>query len=88
MAVPVPALVVDVDALDHNIRTIGETLPGPRLRPHVKAFKSTALARRLADAPFLGGLNICGGMLTEQHVAEAQGLAYVPPAEALAKVYA
>ena len=27
-------------------------------------------------------------MLTEQHVAEAQGLAYVPPAEALAKVYA
>ena len=35
---------------DHNIRTIGETLPGPRLRPHVKAFKSTALARRLADA--------------------------------------
>ena len=50
MAIPVPALVVDVDALDHNIRTIGETLPGPRLRPHVKAFKSTALARRLADA--------------------------------------
>ena len=42
----------------------------------------------LADAHFLGGLNICGGMLTEQHVAEAQGLAYVPPAEALAKVYA
>ena len=50
MAIPVPALVVDVDALDHNIRTIGETLPGPRLRPHVKAFKSTALALRLADA--------------------------------------
>ena len=50
MAIPVPALVVDVDALDHNIRTIGEALPGPRLRPHVKAFKSTALALRLADA--------------------------------------
>ena len=50
MAIPVPALVVDVDALDHNIRTIGETLPGSRLRPHVKAFKSTALAQRLADA--------------------------------------
>ena len=42
----------------------------------------------LADAHFLGGLNICGGMLTEQHVAKAQGLAYVPPAEALEKVYA
>ncbi|NDH23720.1 MAG: DSD1 family PLP-dependent enzyme, partial [Actinobacteria bacterium] len=50
MTIPVPALVVDVDALDHNIRTIGETLPGSRLRPHVKAFKSTALAQRLADA--------------------------------------
>ncbi|MEM8706304.1 MAG: alanine racemase [Actinomycetota bacterium] len=50
MAIPVPALVIDADALDHNIRTIGETLPGARLRPHVKAFKSTALARRLADA--------------------------------------
>ena len=50
MAIPVPALVVDADALDHNIRTIGETLPGSRLRPHVKAFKSTALAQRLADA--------------------------------------
>jgi alanine dehydrogenase len=42
----------------------------------------------LDDPHFLGGLNICGGMLTEQHVAEAQHLDYVPPAEALAKVYA
>jgi alanine dehydrogenase len=42
----------------------------------------------LSDTHFLGGLNICGGMLTEQHVAEAHRLDYVPPAEALAKVYA
>ena len=41
----------------------------------------------LADPYFLGGLNVCGGMLTESHVAEAQGLAYVDPAEALTKVY-
>ena len=47
---PTPCLVVDRAAFDHNIATIGETLPGARLRPHVKAFKSTALARRLADA--------------------------------------
>ena len=41
----------------------------------------------LADPYFLGGLNVCGGMLTETHVAEAQGLEYVDPAEALTKVY-
>lgn len=50
MPLPTPSLVIERSALDHNIATIGETLPGPRLRPHVKAFKSTALARRLADA--------------------------------------
>jgi len=50
MARPTPCLIVEREALDHNIATIGATLPGPRLRPHVKAFKSTALARRLADA--------------------------------------
>ncbi|MEM9467618.1 MAG: alanine dehydrogenase [Actinomycetota bacterium] len=41
----------------------------------------------LADPYFLGGLNVCGGMLTESHVAEAQGLDFVDPADALAKVY-
>ncbi|HEY2815069.1 MAG TPA: alanine racemase [Acidimicrobiales bacterium] len=42
-----PALLVDADAFEHNIRTMGEAWPGTRLRPHVKAWKSTALARRL-----------------------------------------
>lgn len=50
MAAPTPALVVERTALDHNIAVIGSTLPGTRLRPHVKAFKATALAQRLADA--------------------------------------
>ncbi len=45
-----PALVVDADAFAHNIATMAAALPGPRCRPHVKAFKSTDLARRLADA--------------------------------------
>ncbi len=44
-----PALVVDVDALEHNLATLTRALPGPRLRPHVKAHKCTALARRQAD---------------------------------------
>jgi D-serine deaminase-like pyridoxal phosphate-dependent protein len=43
-----PALVVEVDALDANLRTMAEALPGDRLRPHVKAHKCTALAARQA----------------------------------------
>jgi len=43
-----PALLIDAAALDHNLRTMSAALPGPRLRPHVKAHKCTALARRQA----------------------------------------
>jgi len=43
-----PALVVDADSLDHNLATMAAALPGPRMRPHVKAHKCTALARRQA----------------------------------------
>jgi D-serine deaminase-like pyridoxal phosphate-dependent protein len=45
-----PALVVDRGAFDHNVATMGAAWPGARLRPHVKAFKSTAMAQALADA--------------------------------------
>src|SRR5437870_11594293 len=41
-----PALVIDADGLDHNIATMAAALPGPRLRPHVKAHKCTELAKR------------------------------------------
>ena len=44
-----PALVVDADAFDHNLATMAAARPGNRLRPHVKAHKSTELARRQAD---------------------------------------
>jgi D-serine deaminase-like pyridoxal phosphate-dependent protein len=40
-----PALVVDAAALEHNINEMSAALPGPRLRPHVKAHKCTELAR-------------------------------------------
>lgn len=43
-----PALLVESSALEHNLRTMAEALPGARLRPHVKAHKCTALARRQA----------------------------------------
>lgn len=41
-----PALVVDAATLDHNLTTMAEALPGDRCRPHVKAHKTTELARR------------------------------------------
>ncbi len=45
-----PALVVDRAALEANLALMADALPGPRLRPHVKAHKSTALARLQAAA--------------------------------------
>jgi len=46
---PTPALLVDAAALDHNVDAMAAARPGPALRPHVKAFKSTLLARHVAD---------------------------------------
>ena len=43
-----PALLVDASRLEANLATMAEALPGPRLRPHVKAHKCTALAARQA----------------------------------------
>jgi D-serine deaminase-like pyridoxal phosphate-dependent protein len=45
-----PALLVESADLDHNLRAMAQVLPGARLRPHVKAHKCTALARRQAAA--------------------------------------
>jgi len=49
-----PCLVVDKITADRNIAVMADANPGTRLRPHVKAFKSTALARRLSDAGHQG----------------------------------
>ena len=43
---PTPALLLDAATLDHNLKVMSEALPGPRLRPHVKAHKCSELARR------------------------------------------
>ncbi|HUR51035.1 MAG TPA: alanine racemase [Mycobacteriales bacterium] len=51
---PTPALLVERALLDENLRRMAEVLPGTRLRPHVKAFKTTALARRMADLGHTG----------------------------------
>ena len=44
--VQTPALLIDASALEKNLEAMAKALPGPRLRPHVKAHKMTALAKR------------------------------------------
>ena len=44
-----PALIVQRELLEGNLATMSRSLPGRRLRPHVKAHKCTALAARQAD---------------------------------------
>jgi D-serine deaminase-like pyridoxal phosphate-dependent protein len=68
---PTPALVVDLDAFDANVATMAARWPGTSLRPHVKAFKSTALARRLADA---GHTAFCCATVREMEGMAAAGL--------------
>jgi len=62
-----PALLIDEDVLDRNIAEMAAALPGPRLRPHVKAHKCTHLARRQAAAGHPGftcaTIRECEGMV-------------------------
>jgi D-threonine aldolase len=64
-----PALIVDSEAFEHNLSTMSAALPGARLRPHVKAHKTTALARRQADAGHLGFT--CATILEVERLAAA-----------------
>jgi D-serine deaminase-like pyridoxal phosphate-dependent protein len=61
-ALQTPALVVDSDAFEHNVRAMSDALPGERLRPHVKAHKCTALAARQAAA---GHRTFCAATIRE-----------------------
>jgi D-serine deaminase-like pyridoxal phosphate-dependent protein len=66
-----PALLVDVPTFDRNLAAMDAVLPGTRLRPHVKAFKSTALAARLhAD----GHTGLCAATPKEIEGLAAAGL--------------
>ena len=57
-----PALVLDLEVFERNVATMSAVRPSARLRPHVKAFKSTAMARRLAEA---GHRSFCCATLRE-----------------------
>jgi D-serine deaminase-like pyridoxal phosphate-dependent protein len=45
-----PALVVDLPTMESNIAAMARVHPGARLRPHVKAHKTTAIAARQVAA--------------------------------------
>ena len=69
---PTPSLLVDLEALDHNIETMARARPGRSLRPHVKAFKCTALARHVHG---VGGHDtFCCATLREMEGMVAAGL--------------
>lgn len=69
--VATPALVVERGAFEHNVRTMAEAHPGAKLRPHVKAFKSTALAGELDAA---GHHSFCCATIREVEGMAAAGL--------------
>src|SRR5215218_11285928 len=66
-----PALLVDARDLEHNLTTMAAALPGRRLRPHVKAHKCTALARRQAE---LGHTGFTCATIREVEVLAGAGL--------------
>jgi D-serine deaminase-like pyridoxal phosphate-dependent protein len=68
---PTPCLVVDAALLEHNLAAMAKALPGARLRPHVKATKCTALAKRQAA---LGHLGFCCATVREMEGMAAAGL--------------
>jgi D-serine deaminase-like pyridoxal phosphate-dependent protein len=68
---PTPALVVDHEGFRANVATMGDRWPGAALRPHVKAFKSTALAHQLAAS---GHTGFCCATIREVEGMAAAGL--------------
>ncbi|NQY56315.1 MAG: alanine racemase [Ilumatobacteraceae bacterium] len=69
---PTPALVVDRAVFDRNCAAMDAVRPGRELRPHVKAFKSTALAAELAAS---GHTGFCAATPREIEGMAAAGLA-------------
>ena len=66
-----PALLVDNKRLAKNIACMAKARPGASLRPHVKAFKSSALAKELVSA---GHENFCCATIREIEGMVAAGL--------------
>ena len=69
-AVDTPALIIDLDAFEFNLRKLPETLVGKsvRIRPHAKTHKSPIIALKQIE---LGAIGVCC-----QKVSEAEALVY------------
>lgn len=69
---PTPALVVDLDLLEDNIAAMQKIVnsAGKQLRPHAKAHKRPAIARRQVEA---GAVGVCCATLGEMESMVAHG---------------
>src|SRR5690349_1992786 len=72
--IPTPALIVDVRALDRNIRRMADFFAPRRckLRPHFKAHKTAEIARRQLAAGSCSGLT-CATVFEAETAAEFAG---------------
>jgi D-serine deaminase-like pyridoxal phosphate-dependent protein len=72
--IPTPALVVDLPAMERNIRRMSEFFAGGgcRVRPHFKAHKTPAIARRQLAAGSCSGLTCA--TVGEAEICVAEGL--------------
>jgi D-serine deaminase-like pyridoxal phosphate-dependent protein len=68
-----PALLLDVEAFEANLRAMADTVTrhGRKLRPHVKAHKSTEIAQRQLKA---GAVGLCCATVREAETMAAAGL--------------
>ena len=68
-----PALLVDLDAFERNLAAMAQQARNARmtLRPHAKAHKSIAVARRQLES---GAIGICCATLGEAEVLSAAGI--------------
>jgi 3-hydroxy-D-aspartate aldolase len=68
-----PCLLLEAEAFEHNLAAMMELVRrhGRRLRPHVKAHKSTAIARRQLEA---GAIGLCCATVREAEAMAEAGL--------------
>jgi D-serine deaminase-like pyridoxal phosphate-dependent protein len=71
--IPTPALLLDLDAFEQNIRTMASHLRAMNkaFRPHGKTHKCPEIARRLIEA---GAVGCCAARLSEAEVFAAHGI--------------
>lgn len=71
-----PALLLDLDKLDYNIKAVSAPLAGTRVgvRPHVKTHKCPAIAKMQIDA---GAVGVCAAKLSESEVMLENGISNV-----------